>query len=260
LLLVAADLCGVDEVYRVGGAQAIAALAVGTPRIAPVEKIVGPGNLFVATAKRLVMDRVAIDAPAGPTELVVLADRTADPATIAGELMAQAEHGMESWCGVLTDDARLADATVRHLRQALPRIERREIVARALQAYGFVAICPTLEHAAQIASELAPEHLLLLTANAPRWAARIRSAGLIVMGDGGAIPATDYALGTNHVLPTDGWGRVFSGLSALDFVRRRYEVRCSQRTLRRLAPTIRALALAEGLPNHWRAVEARLGV
>lgn len=258
LLLVAADVCRADEIYRVGGAQAIGAMAFGTATIPAVDKIVGPGNIFVTVAKGLVRDRVDIDAPAGPTELVILADGTPDPRTVANELIAQAEHSTESWCGLLTTDAQLADAVIDAVQRALAQIDRRDIVEAALRAHGFVAVCGTMEQAAAITSELAPEHVLILARRARQLAPRIASAGLIVMGDGGAIPAADYALGTNHVLPTDGSSRVLTGLSVLDFVQRRYEVQCSPRTLRRLAPTIRTLALAEGLTNHWRAVETRL--
>ncbi len=259
LVLVAADLCGVTEIYRVGGAAAIAALAYGTETIPPVEKIVGPGGPYVVAAKLLVSERVGIDLPAGPSELVVLADETASPGMIAADLVAQAEHGEESLCGLLATSRRLAEETARELAARISTAERREIVRRALTRRGFLLYAEgDLELLVRFANALAPEHVQIMTRHPRRVARRIVSAGLVLIGPHAPASASDYVLGTNHVLPTGGTAAAASGLSVLDFLKRVTFVECTHRSLLRFQEPIRVLAFTEGLPNHYRAVEERV--
>jgi histidinol dehydrogenase len=258
LVLVAADLCGVTEIYRVGGAAAIAALAYGTETIPPVEKIVGPGGAYVVAAKLLASERVGIDLPAGPSELVVLADETASPRIIAADLAAQAEHGEESLCGLLTTSRRLAEATAHELEGWIATAERREIVRQSLARRGFLLYAEEdLEMLVRFVNALAPEHVQVMTRHPRMVAQRIVSAGLVLIGLHTPTSASDYVLGTNHVLPTGGTAAASSGLSVLDFLKRVTYVECTRRTLLQFREPIRVLAVAEGLPNHYRAVEER---
>ncbi|MGB9842203.1 MAG: histidinol dehydrogenase, partial [Candidatus Bathyarchaeales archaeon] len=220
LVLVAADICGVTEVYKVGGAQAIAALAYGTETIKPVKKIVGPGNRYVTAAKILVSKDVAVDMPAGPSEVLVIADETADPKLIALDMISQAEHGTDSVAGLITPSEKLAEEVQRWLEKTVAVAERREIIEAALERYGFIIICRDLAEAAELANAFAPEHLEIMTRDSEKIAEKITSAGLILVGAYSPVALSDYASGTNHVLPTGGFGSAFSGLSALDFVRR----------------------------------------
>lgn len=257
LVLAAAKLCGVTEIYRVGGAQAIAALAYGTKTIAPVEKIVGPGSAYVAVAKLAVADQVAIDLPAGPSELLIIADDTARASYIAWDLISQAEHGADSIVGLVTTSRRIARDVVSLLSATIDRVERSEVVRAALADHGFVLVCDSIERAVQFANAFAPEHLEIMTRRARALARRITSAGLILIGDHSPVPASDYVVGTNHVLPTGGAARVYSGLSVLDFLRRVHVVECTRAGLRRLITPLEILARAEGLPNHAQAVKER---
>ncbi len=257
LTLVAADVCKVDEIYKVGGAQAVAALAYGTDSIKPVRKIVGPGNKYVAMAKILVSQGVAIDTPEGPSEVLVLADETADPRIIALDMISQAEHGADSVSGLATTSEEVAKNVVTELKKTALSSPRGEIVARALSRNGFVAIFDGLSDAIEFANAFAPEHLEILTENPMEVADRIASAGLVLIGPYAPVSASDYCIGTNHVLPTSGFGHVFSGLSVLDFVKRISFVRCSRDGLAGLRGRVRVLAEAEGLPNHSLAVEGR---
>lgn len=258
LVLVAADLCGVTEIYRVGGAAAIAALAYGTATIPPVEKIVGPGGPYVVAAKLLVAERVGIDLPAGPSELVIVADETASPEAIAADLMAQAEHGEDSLCGLLATSRRLAEGTARELSARLSGVARREIIRQALARRGFLLYTEgDLDLLVRFANALAPEHVQVMTRR-PRVVARgITRAGLVLIGPHSLASASDYVLGTNHVLPTGGTAAAYSGLSVLDFLKRVTYAECARRTLGRFLEPVRVLALAEGLPNHYRALEER---
>jgi len=257
LILAAAKLCGVHEVYRVGGAQAIAALAYGTETIKPVQKIVGPGSAYVAAAKLVVADQVAIDLPAGPSELLIIADDTAKVKHVVMDLISQAEHGEDSIVGVITTSERLARSIATSLPKALNGIERAEVVAQSLANNGFVLICDSIERVIEFVNQFAPEHLEIMARSAKSIARRITAAGLILLGHYSPVPASDYLVGTNHVLPTGGTARIYSGLSVLDFLRRVNIVQCSRSGLRRLAAPLKALARAEGLPNHYRAVEER---
>jgi histidinol dehydrogenase len=257
LILVAADICGVDEIYRVGGAQAIAAMAYGTRTIKPVRKIVGPGNRYVTMAKTLVSKDVAIDMPAGPSEILLLADKNANPALIARDMISQAEHGKDSISGLITTSKSLATAVLNCLEEFVPSVERKEIVESALEKYGFIIECENVEEMINLANTFAPEHVEIIMDNAMEIAGKITSAGLILIGANSPVPLSDYGAGTNHVLPTAGFGHVFSGLSIFDFTRRVNMVESSKLGLKNLKNHVKVLAEMENLPNHYKAVEAR---
>jgi histidinol dehydrogenase len=257
LILVAADICGVDEIYRVGGAQAIAAMAYGTRTIKPVRKIVGPGNRYVTMAKTLVSKDVAIDMPAGPSEILLLADENANPALIARDMISQAEHGKDSISGLITASKSLATAVLNCLEEFVPSVERKEIVESALRKYGFIIECENVEEMINLANTFAPEHIEIMMDNAREIAGKITSAGLILIGVYSPVPLSDYGAGTNHVLPTAGFGHVFSGLSVFDFTRRVNMVESSKLGLENLKNHVKVLAEVENLPNHYKAVEAR---
>ena len=257
LVLVAADLCEVNEIFKVGGAQAIAALAYGTESIKPVRKIIGPGSKYITMAKMLVSKDVAIDIPAGPTEILVLADDTANPKFVAADMISQAEHGGDSVAGLITTSRKLADEVVDLLKTKAAEAERGSIVTKALEQYGFVIICDTMEEMIVLANVFAPEHLEIITRDPVEVADKTTSAGLILIGPYSPVSLSDYGSGTNHVLPTGGFARAFSGLSALDFARRVSVVECSKEGLLALKNHVRVLTEAENLPNHYKAVEAR---
>jgi len=255
-ILAAAGLCGVDEVYRVGGAQSIAALAYGTESVPRVSKIVGPGGLYASVAKRLVSADVQIDFFAGPTEIVVVGDRTTDPETAAWDLIGQAEHGPDTLCGLVTWDASLA----RKVRDSAARIardvERGEYVRGAL-ARGFALVCPNRGAAIEMVNALAPEHVELLVEDPEGFAARVESAGLVLSGRYAPCAASDYCVGTDHVIPTEGHAAARSSLSVLDFVKVGWVVSGTRGGLRGVLPSLKELATAEGLPNHYRSAQSR---
>lgn len=258
LVLVAADICGVNEFYKVGGAQAIAALAYGTETIKPVKKIVGPGSKYVTVAKILVSKDVAIDMPAGPSEVLVLADETANPQFIAFDMASQAEHGADSVTCLITDSEKLAEQVQRWLAKVIASAERGEIVAKALEQYGFILTCKDMAEAVELANVFAPEHIEVMARKPERLVEKITSAGLILVGSYSPVALSDYASGTNHVLPTGGFGSAYSGLSALDFARRVSVVESSKEGLQGVLSRVEVMADAENLPNHYKAVEARL--
>jgi histidinol dehydrogenase len=257
LVLVAADICGVKEIYKVGGAQAIAALAYGTETIKPVRKIVGPGNKYVTTAKILVSKDVAIDMPAGPSEVLVLADETANSRLIALDMISQAEHGEDSVAGLITTSKKLATEVQDWLAKMATSVNRGEIVTKALEKYGFIVTCDSMDEAVELANVFAPEHIEIMTRNPDKIAEKITSAGLILAGLYSPVALSDYGSGTNHVLPTGGFGHAFSGLSVLDFVRRVSIVESSRGGLLSLKNHVKVMTDAENLPNHYKAVEAR---
>jgi histidinol dehydrogenase len=257
LVLVAADICGVNEAYKVGGAQAVAALAYGTETIQPVKKIVGPGSRYVTAAKILVSKDIAIDMPAGPSEILVLADETANPQFIALDMISQAEHGADSVAGLITTSEKLAEDVQGWLAKAAAGAERGGIVAKALEKYGFIITCKDMAEAVELANVFAPEHLEIMTRNPEKTADKITSAGLILVGSYSPVALSDYASGTNHVLPTGGFGHAFSGLSALDFARRVSIVKSSKEGLQSVQERVRVMTETENLPNHYKAVEAR---
>ena len=257
LVLVAADICEVNEVYKVGGAQAIAALAYGTDMIRPVRKIVGPGNKYVTMAKILVSKDVAIDMPAGPSEVLVLADEIANPKFVAADLVSQAEHGSDSVAGLITTSKKLAKEVSEWLTKLTRSAERCKIVEKALTDYGFIVTCDTKDEMIALANVFAPEHLEVVTQNPLGIVDKITSAGLILVGPYSPVSLSDYGSGTNHVLPTGGFAHSFSGLSALDFARRVSVVDCSKEGLLALKEHVRVMTKAENLPSHYTAVEAR---
>ncbi len=257
VVLAAARLAGVDRVFRVGGAQAIAALAYGTPTIPRVDKIVGPGNRFVTEAKRQVAGDVGIDMLAGPTEVLVLADETADVRTVAADLIAQAEHDEDACAWCVTTSTLLADGLSGELARQMERSPRRAIVERALAVRGVVVVVPDLDAAVEVANRRAPEHLELLVRDPWAVARRIRHAGAIFVGDSTPEPVGDYLAGPSHVLPTGGAARYVSPLGVYDFVKRMSVICYSRERLERDAAHIIALAEAEGLYGHAEAVRIR---
>ncbi len=256
LVLVAADICGVNEVYKVGGAQAIAALAYGTEAIKPVKKIVGPGSKYVTAAKVLVSKDVAIDMPAGPSEVLVLADETANPQFIALDMISQAEHGGDSVAGLITTSEKTALQAQENLAKLAASVPRGEKVSEALGKYGFIIVCSSMDEAVALVNRFAPEHLEVIAVNAKVLAEKL-TAGLILMGPYSPVALSDYGSGTNHVLPTGGFAQAFSGLSVLDFTRRVSIVESSKAGLEKVKGSIKVMTEAENLPNHSKAVEAR---
>jgi histidinol dehydrogenase len=258
LVLVAADLAGVDEIYRLGGAQAIAALAYGTRSIAPVVKIVGPGNAYVAAAKRQVFGQVGIDMIAGPSEVVVIADRDNDPAWIASDLLAQAEHDACAQAILIADDAEFARAVEQAVEAELKVLPRAATARASWQEFGAVILVRSLDEAPDLADRLAPEHLEIATADADALAARINDAGAIFIGRYTPEVIGDYVAGSNHVLPTARSARFASGLSVLDFMKRSSTLKLDPESLALLGPAAMTLAEAEGLDAHRRSVAIRL--
>ncbi len=258
LTAVAASICGATEVYRAGGAQAIAALSVGTESIPRVDKIVGPGGSFVTLAKSVASRRTAIDMLAGPTELGIIADASADPRHVALDLVSQSEHGRDSRCFLITSSRSLASSVRRELLRLAGGVERGDIVRQSLRENGFVAVCRSQKAAADLAELLAPEHLQVMTRDPRRTAAGITSPGMVLLGGHTPSSASDYLLGSNHVLPTNGSGAARGSLSVLDFLKLGTEVTASRAALARISGPLRALARAEGLPNHYEAVRGRL--
>jgi len=256
LILVAADICGVDEVYKVGGAQAIAALAYGTRNIKPVRKIVGPGSKYVTTAKVQVSTDVAIDMPAGPSEVLILADEVANARLIAFDMISQAEHGGDSIAGFITTSEEVALKVQATLAEISAYAERGEKVCEALSKYGFIIVCSSMDEAVGLVNQFAPEHLEVMTAK-PKDLADKLTAGLILLGPYSPVALSDYGSGTNHVLPTGGFAKSFSGLSVFDFVRRVSIVESTRTGLERVKDTIKVMAEAENLPNHSKAIQAR---
>jgi len=258
LVLAAAALAGVDEVYRVGGAQAIAALAYGTETIAPVSKIVGPGNAYVAAAKRRVFGTVGIDMMAGPSEVVVMADSSAEAAHVAADLLAQAEHDAVAQSILVTDDPRLADAVAAAVARQLETLPRRAIAAASWRDYGAIIVVSDLASAVPLIDRLAPEHLEIMARDGDALARRIRDAGAIFLGPHTPEAIGDYVGGSNHVLPTARSARFASGLGVLDFMKRTSVLRCDAASLAALGPAAIALGEAEGLAAHARSVSIRL--
>jgi histidinol dehydrogenase len=258
LVLLAARLAGVETVYRIGGAQAIAALAYGTATIAPVDKITGPGNAWVAAAKRRVFGRVGIDMIAGPSEVLVLADAANDPDWLALDLLAQAEHDAAAQSILVTDDASFGRAVAEAVERRLARLARREIAGASWRAHGAIITVADWGEAAALADRIAPEHLQICTADAERLAEQVRHAGAIFIGAATPEAIGDYVAGPNHVLPTARSARFSSGLSVLDFMKRTTISRMSPAALARVGPAAERLALSEGLEAHGLSIRARL--
>lgn len=260
LVLAAADLAGVTEIYRIGGAQAVGALAYGTKTIAPVAKIVGPGNAYVAAAKRRVFGTVGIDMIAGPSEVVILADGNANPDWIAIDLLAQAEHDVAAQSILVTDSADLANAVSAAVERHLKTLPRADIASASWRDYGAIILVKTLESAVPLIDRLAPEHLEIESEDAEHLAFLIRNAGAIFLGSHTPEAIGDYVGGTNHVLPTARSARFSSGLGVLDFMKRTSILKCSPESLRAIGPAAIALAESEGLQAHGRSVAIRLNL
>ncbi len=254
----AIDALGITEVYRVGGAQAIAALAFGTESIPRVDKIVGPGNVYVAAAKKLVYGAVGIDSIAGPTEVVVIADETADPRFVAADMLAQAEHDEEASAICITVSEELAREVIREISLQLVQIERQQTARASIEKYGAVFVVASIEEACEMANLIAPEHLELMTADDERAAALIENAGAIFFGHFSPEPVGDYFAGPNHVLPTVGTARFSSPLGVYDFLKRQSIIRYTREAIEKNADAISAMADAEGLTAHKRAVTIRV--
>jgi histidinol dehydrogenase len=258
LALAAARIVGVDEIYRVGGAQAIAALAFGTETIAPVDKIVGPGNAYVAAAKRRVFGVVGIDMIAGPSEVLILADATADPRFVAADLLAQAEHDGAAQSILITNDSGLARAVEAEVERQLESLPRAKIAGASWRDNGAVILCPSLKAAIPLVDRLAPEHLEIMADDAEALSDKISNAGAIFLGAHTPEAIGDYVGGSNHVLPTARSARFSSGLGVLDFMKRTSLLKCDARSLGVLGPAAIALGEAEGLQAHARSVALRL--
>ncbi len=260
LVLAAAHLGGVSEIYRVGGAQAVAALAWGTATIAPVAKIVGPGNAYVAAAKRLVFGKVGIDMIAGPSEVLVISDGSGNAGWIAADLLAQAEHDVNAQSILITDSARLADEVERAVQSQLSTLPRAQIAGASWDEFGAVILVRRLDEAVELANAIAAEHLEIMTADPESLATKIRNAGAIFLGAHTPEAIGDYVGGSNHVLPTARSARFSSGLGVLDFMKRTSILKCGPDQLRALGPAAMTLGKAEGLDAHARSVGLRLNL
>ena len=258
LVLAAAALAGVTEVWRIGGAQAVAALAYGTQTIAPVDKIVGPGNAFVAAAKRQVFGQVGIDSIAGPSEILVVADAHNDPAWIAADLLSQAEHDEAAQSILITDDAAFADAVDKAVSAMLPTLDRAAVAGQSWQDNGAIITVPHMDEMPAIADRIAAEHLELALDNADEWAEKITHAGAIFLGRYTPEAIGDYVAGPNHVLPTARTARFSSGLGVADFMKRTTMVSCDASSFAQIAPAGVALADAEGLGAHALSMRIRM--
>ena len=257
IILAAARIAGVDQTFRIGGAQAIAALAFGTETIPKVDKIVGPGNIFVATAKRLVFGEVDIDSIAGPSEILLLADESADPKHVAADMLSQAEHDERAAALCVTSSMAVAARIQKAIEHQLQQTKRRAITIKALEKYGAIIVTRGYREAIELANTIAPEHVELIVKQPQKWSRAIRNAGAIFIGPYSTPPLGDYFAGPNHVLPTGGSARFFSPLGTYDFLKRTTIIQAQEKALRALAPKITHLARLEGLDDHARAVEAR---
>ncbi|NDB47280.1 MAG: histidinol dehydrogenase [Nitrososphaeria archaeon] len=257
LVLVAANLCGADLIFKVGGAHAIAALALGTESIPKADKIVGPGGSFVTTAKYLVTNMTSIDMLAGPTELVVLADDSANPNLVALDLISQAEHSSDTKCILITTSQNMANEVSSEITKLLSVIPRKDLVRSSLQKNGFIAV-GVMSEAIELANKIAPEHIQVMTKNPNKIAQKIKTAGLILIGQNTPSAASDYLLGTNHILPTGQFGRSRGSLSSLDFLKIQTSVESSKPTLKKINKHLKLLTDSETLPNHYLAVKKRL--
>ena len=256
-ILVAAAICGVDRVFLTGGAQAIAALAFGTETIPKVDKIVGPGNIFVATAKKLLYGQVDLDMIAGPSEILVLADETANPKFVAADLMSQAEHDKIASSILVTTSKALADEVLKEIDRQVKGLSRKEIIEKSLEDYGAIIICDCEHCAVEIANAIAPEHLEVLMKNSTEYIGKLDNAGSVFLGQYASEPLGDYFAGPNHVLPTSGTARFFSPLSVHSFTKRSSYIYYTEEALREAHDDIVLIAEKEGLTAHANAIKVR---
>ena len=255
--LVAADIAGVDEIYKVGGAPAIAALAFGTESVPKVDKITGPGNIFVALAKKAVYGHVSIDSVAGPSEILVLADETANSRYVAADLLSQAEHDELASAILITTSKDLAEKVSKEVDGFTETLERREIILKSLSNYGYILVAENMEDAIAAANDIASEHLEILTKNPYETMTKIKNAGAIFMGEYSSEPLGDYFAGPNHILPTNGTARFFSPLSVDDFIKKTSLISFSKDALEKVHTEIEAFAKSEGLTAHANSIKVR---
>ena len=255
--LVAANEAGVDVIYKVGGAQAIAALAYGTESIAKVDKIVGPGNIYVALAKKAVFGYVSIDSVAGPSEILVLADETANPRYVAADLLSQAEHDELASAILVTTSEELANKVSEYVDMFVSKLKRKEILQKSLDNYGYILVTDTMQDAIDTANDIASEHLEIVTKNPFDTMTRIKNAGAIFLGENSSEPLGDYFAGPNHVLPTNGTAKFFSPLSVDDFIKKSSIISYSREALEPLSEDIQKFAKAEGLTAHANSIRVR---
>ncbi len=257
-ILVAADLAGVDEIYKCGGAQAIAAMAYGTESIAKVEKIVGPGNIFVTAAKKLVYGDVDIEFPAGPSEVLILADESAIPEYIAYDFLSQSEHDPNASCFLVTDSERIANESNELIEKFANEAKRSEIIAESLAQHGHVILCSTMDEAIDFTNEYAPEHLIISTKDDKAVLDKIKNAGSIFLGKYSPVAAGDYGSGTNHVLPTGGGAKMYSGLSTETFIKKPTVQTLTKEGIKELSKTVLPIAEYEGFYAHADSIKVRL--
>jgi histidinol dehydrogenase len=255
--LVAANEAGVTEVYKVGGAQAIAAMAFGTESIPKVDKIVGPGNIFVALAKRLVFGHVSIDSVAGPSEILVLADETATPRFVAADLLSQAEHDELASAVLVTDSEKLAEEVSTWVDTFTAKLSRKEIIQKSLDNFGFIIVTDSLDDGIDVVNEIAPEHLEIVTKNPYDTMTKVKNAGAMFLGEYSSEPLGDYFAGPNHVLPTNGTAKFFSPLGVDDFIKKSSIISYSESALRDVYQDVMTFANAEGLTAHANSMYVR---
>ena len=255
--LVAADIAGVDEIYKVGGAQAIAAMAFGTESVPKVDKITGPGNIFVALAKKACFGYVSIDSIAGPSEILVLADETANPRFVAADMLSQAEHDEMASAILITTDAKLAQQVAEEIETFTKQLSREEIIRKSLEQYGYIFVADSMEQAIDAANEIASEHLEILTANPFEVMTKIKNAGAIFLGEYSSEPLGDYFAGPNHILPTNGTARFFSPLNVDDFQKKTSIISYSKEALKEVHKEIELFAEKEGLTAHANSIKVR---
>jgi histidinol dehydrogenase len=258
LTIVSADICGAHEIYKTGGVQSIAALSFGTKSIPKVDKIVGPGGSFVTTAKSMISDQTGIDMLAGPTELGIMADNSANPKFVALDLISQAEHSNDTFCYLITTSEKIAKSVNKIVSELIPKIKRAKIAQSSLKNNGFIGICKTNLDMIKLANILAPEHLQIMTKNSESMASKITSSGLVLIGNNTPSSASDYILGSNHILPTSGFGKIRGSLSVLDFIKVNTQITSSKKSLSNISKHLEVLTNAEGFSNHFKAVRGRL--
>lgn len=256
-IMAAAAIAGVDRVFLMGGAQAVAALAYGTESVPKVDKIVGPGNIFVATAKKLLYGTVDIDMIAGPSEILVLADESANPKFLAADLMSQAEHDKLASAILITTSDKLAEDTTKEIYRQVEELSRKDIIEYSLDNYGVIIVCDTMERAIELANELAPEHLEVCCENPMEYVGKLDNAGSVFLGNYSPEPLGDYFAGPNHVLPTNGTAKFFSPLSVDDFIKKSSIISYSREALEPLSEDIQKFAKAEGLTAHANSIRVR---
>ena len=257
MTITVAQNCGA-EIYKAGGAQAIAALAYGTKSIPKVDKIVGPGGKFVSIAKAIVSEETSIDMIAGPTELGIIVDSSADPELVAYDLVSQAEHSNDTMCFVITKSKSKARQIQKSLEKLIQNVERSSIVKQSISKNGFIAVCKNQNDVIELANKIAPEHMELMVKGAKTLSKKITGPSLVLIGNNTPSSASDYLLGTNHILPTNGFGRTRGGLSVLDFLKLQTIVEAKKSDLSKISDKLKTFTDAEGLPNHYKAVERRL--